>query len=279
MIRRIGARAHDFGTLPAAELAAKLAAHGLCCAQLALNKAIAGLALERGQLTPGLAWEIGRGFARHEVQIAVLGCYINPIHPDDAPRRALLDFFLDHLRHVREMGGSLVGLETGTPNAAYAPDPNTGSEATFQALLRSLGELAAGAQAHGACLAVEAVTHHTISTPAKMKRLLDELRSDNVVVIHDPVNLISAENHAAQDRLIEEPFQLYGDRIAIIHAKDFTMEGGVYRQVPTGFGQLDYGRLCRLLAATKPGISILLEEAGPDTVGDCLAHFERHWPG
>lgn len=275
---RIGARAHDFGTTTPQDLAARLAARGLCCAQVALNKAIAGLSLKPGQLNPGLAWEVGQCFREHHVQIAVLGCYINPIHPEDGPRAELLRFFKDHLRFVGDMGGSLVGLETGTPNAQYAPDPHTGSEATFQALVRSIAELVEEAETYGVKVAVEAVTHHTISTPAKMKRLLDEIQSRNLVVIHDPVNLISADNFAEQQRLIEEPFQLYGDDIAIIHAKDFTMADGKYRQVATGFGQLDYSLLCRLIASTKPGISILLEDSGPDSVEHCIGHIHRHWP-
>jgi L-ribulose-5-phosphate 3-epimerase len=275
---RIGARAHDYGTLPPGELAARLSRLGLCCAQVALNKAIAGLSLKAGDLNPGLAWEIGQSFRDHHVQIAVLGCYINPIHPEDGPRRELLRYFKDHLRFTAEMGCSLVGLETGTPNAAYAPDPNTGCEATYQALLRSLAELVEAAERHGAKVAVEAVTHHTISTPARMKRLLDDLSSPNVVVIHDPVNLIDASNHTQQDRLIEEPFQLYGEHIAVIHAKDFTVQGGNYQQVATGLGQLNYRLLCGLLAQTKPGISILLEDSGPALVEQCISHIHANWP-
>jgi len=275
---RIGARAHDFGTLPADELAARLAARNLCCAQLALNKAIEGLALKPGQLNPGLAWDIGEGFRRSGVQIAVLGCYINPIHPDEAVRTGLIAFFKDHVRHATDMGCSLIGLETGTPTADYSAHPDTGREVNFQAMLRTLEQLVAEAESHGVKVAVEAVAHHTVSTPERMKRLLDEIQSSNLVVIHDPVNLIHAGNTHDQARMIEEPFQLYGDRIAVIHAKDFSMEDGVYRQIPAGFGLLDYDRLCRLLAEHKPGISILLEDAGPDTVDHCIAHILRHGP-
>lgn len=274
---RIGARAHDFGTLPADELAEKLASHNLCCAQLALNAAIEGMALKPGQLNPGVAWEIGQAFQRNGVQVAVLGCYINPIHPDLAVRADLIALFKDHLRHVRDLGGSLVGLETGTPNADYSGHADTSSEEHFQAMLRTMEQLVAEAEKHGVKVAVEAVTHHTTSTPEKMKRLLDEIQSTNLVVIHDPVNLINAENADDQARMIEEPFQLYGDRIKIIHAKDFSMENGVYKQIPAGFGMLDYGRLCRLISSTGPGMSILLEESGPETAGHCMDHIKRHW--
>ncbi|MBN2684153.1 MAG: sugar phosphate isomerase/epimerase [Pontiellaceae bacterium] len=275
---RIGARAHDFGNLSADDLAATLAGQNLCCAQLALNAAIKGLALKPGQLNPGLAWEIGQAFQRNGVQIAVLGCYINPIHPDLTVRASLIEFFKDHLRHVRDLGGSLVGLETGTPNADYSAHHDTGSEENFQAMLRTMEQLVAEAEKQGVKVAVEAVTHHTTSTPARMKRLLDEISSTNLVVIHDPVNLINAENASDQARMIEEPFQLYGDRIKIIHAKDFSMEKGAYKQIPTGFGELDYTRLCRLIDAAGPGMSILLEESSPDTVEHCIAHIRKHWP-
>ncbi len=277
-MKRIGARAHDYGTLSPAELASRLAANNFCCAQLALNKAIAGLDLKPGELNPGLAWEIGEAFRSHGVQIAVLGCYINPVNPDAASRGELLRFFKDHLRFVGDMGGSLVGLETGTPNVDYAIDPETGSEETFQALVRSIAELVETAEACGAKVAVEGVTTHTVSTPQKMKRLIDEIQSPAMVVIHDPVNFIDATNYQDEARYIEEPFQLYGDRIAIIHAKDYTVKGGEYRQVATGLGQLDYGRLCGLIQKTKPGISVLLEDSGPDTIELCHAHIEKHWP-
>lgn len=277
-MKRIGARAHDFGNLPADVLAAKLAANNLCCAQLALNAAIKGLALKPGQLNPGLAWDIGQAFQRNQVQIAVLGCYINPIHPDIEARAGFIEFFKDHLRYVRDLGGSLVGLETGTPNADTSPHPDTQSEDHFQAMLRTMEKLVAEAELHGVKVAVEAVTHHTTNTPAKMKRLLDEIQSNNLVVIHDPVNLINADNADDQARMIEEPFQLYGDKIKIIHAKDFSVEDGVYKQIPTGHGILDYGRLCKLIAQAGPGMSILLEESNEDIVADCIAHVDKHWP-
>ncbi len=277
-MKRIGARAHDFGTGSADALGARLAEKNLCCAQVALNVAIEGLNLKAGQLNPGLAWEVGQGFLRNGVQIAVLGCYINPIHPDQAVRANLIDFFKDHVRYVRDMGCGLVGLETGTPTPGYSPHPDTGSEENFQAMLRTMEQLVAEAEKHGVKVAVEAVTHHTTSTPQKMKRLLDEIQSTNLVVIHDPVNLINADNAHDQARMIEEPFQLYGDRIKIIHAKDFSMENGEYKQIPTGFGELDYSRLCSLISAAGPGMSILLEESSPETVAHCIAHIDKHWP-
>ena len=62
--------------------------------------------------------------------------------------------------------------------------------------------------------------------------------------------------------------------IAILHAKDFVVETSGLRTVRAGQGQFHYAPLMRSLQTSKPGISILLEEAGEDTAEEC-ANFLR----
>ena len=87
---KIGIRAHDFGCLPPVRLAEKMAAQGVEAAQLAIPKAIAGVE-SYAQVTDGLLREIGAAFREHHIDIAVLGCYIEPSLPDEAARKAQLD--------------------------------------------------------------------------------------------------------------------------------------------------------------------------------------------
>jgi sugar phosphate isomerase/epimerase len=270
---RIGARAHDFGRHAPEELARRLASKGMTCAQLAVNKAIAGLDLKAGDMNPGLAWHIGRAFQKHGVQIAVLGCYINPANPDPVTRGQSLQWFKDHLRYARDFGCAIVGLETGTPTVDYSPHPDTQSEPAFQTMLSSIAELVECAEHHGAIVCIEAVTVHTVSTPKRMKRVLDTIRSSNLQVIFDPVNLINQDNYKDQDRIMQESFDLFGDRIAIIHAKDFKIENGVYKQVKTGEGILNHKLFMNWVTARKPGISILLEEASEETAEACAKYI------
>jgi L-ribulose-5-phosphate 3-epimerase len=241
--------------------------------QLALNKAIAGLDLKAGDLNPGLAFHVGEAFRRHGVQIVVLGCYINPIHPDPATRRELLAFFKDHLRYARDFGCGLVGLETGSVYADYSPHPDNHGDAAFHAMLASISELVADAERFGVIVGIEGVTSHTVSTPAKMRKVLDAIQSNNLQVIFDPVNLISLENLRDQDRIVQESFDLFGDRIAVIHAKDFTVQHGVYRQVRAGQGQLNYKLLTDLIQRRKPCISILREEVDEASVEGCARYI------
>jgi sugar phosphate isomerase/epimerase len=266
---RIGVRAHDFGVLPADELAAKIAAKHLFCTQLALGKAIAGFNLKPGVLNPGLAFEIGGAFHKHGVQIAVLGCYVNPIHPDPLTRKSLLDLFKEHLRYARDFGNGLVALETGSVNADYSPHPENHSETAFQQSLASIAELVAEAEHFGVIVGIEAVTSHAVSTPQKMRRMLDAVASSNLQVVFDAVNLLSLENYQEQERIIGESFELFGDRIAIIHAKDFVVENGQFRFARAGLGKLRHDLVMKFAVQQKPGISILLEDANEQTAQDC----------
>jgi L-ribulose-5-phosphate 3-epimerase len=266
---RLGVRAHDFGKLPAEELAVRIAAKGLACVQLALSKAIAGIDLHPGDLNPGLAFHIGQAFHRHGLQIAVLGCYVNPIHPDLEMRRALLGLFKEHLRFARDFDCGLVALETGSITADYAYHPDNHSEPVFQMFLASLSSLVEEAEKFGVLVGIEGVTTHVVSTPARMSRVLDTIGSNNLQVVFDPVNLLSSENYREQDRIINEAFDLYGDRIAVVHAKDFIIADRIFKAVRTGLGCLNYELLLGLIQKRKPYISILLEEASEDTVEAC----------
>jgi L-ribulose-5-phosphate 3-epimerase len=266
---RVGVRAHDFGKRPAEELAARIAAQGLCCVQLAVSKAIAGIQLSPGDLTPGLAYHVGQAFARHAVQIAVLGCYVNLSHPDPAARRPLMELFKDHLRWARDFGCGVVATETGSLNPDWSYHPENKSDAAFAALVPTVAELVAEAERFGVVFGIEGVSSHVLCTPAKIRRLLDTIGSNNLQVVFDPVNLLSIDNYQQQDRLIQESFDQFGERIAIIHAKDFSFAGDSLKQVRTGQGELNYPLLMSLLRQRKPGISILLEEASEATAAEC----------
>lgn len=87
---RIGCRAHDYGKLPAAELAAVLHAKGYTGAQLAMPRGIAGIA-DFAHITEEQLAEIRTAFAAQDVEISVLSCYQDLSAPDADARRAAVD--------------------------------------------------------------------------------------------------------------------------------------------------------------------------------------------
>jgi len=272
---RLGVRAHDFGKHPAGELAAKIAAKGFCCVQLAPPKAIAGFDADEGRLSPGFATHVREALQDHRIQIAVLGCYINLADPDEAFRRRQMGRFKEYLRYARDFGCSIVGTETGSLNSDYSPHPGNRGEDAFQRVLAGVRELVAEAERFGCIVGVEGVERYVISDPARIRRLIDEVGSNNLQIIFDAVNLLSPANYQRQDDIIKESFDLFGDRIAIIHAKDFVIEGGQMRPAVLGQGLVNFGLLTDLIKVRKPYISVLMEDTLSATVDQGAAYLRN----
>ncbi|GAA3329134.1 hypothetical protein GCM10020331_075940 [Ectobacillus funiculus] len=88
-----------------------------------------------------MAYKIGTAFRNHNIQIAVLGCYINMIHPDQDERRKALERFKEHIRYARDFGCSIVGTETGNVNADIVYTVENFKEEPFQQVVSSVREL------------------------------------------------------------------------------------------------------------------------------------------
>jgi L-ribulose-5-phosphate 3-epimerase len=266
---RLGIRAHDLGRFPAEELARRVRAAGMDCVQLALGKAVEGVELQVGTLHPEMAAKIKAAFDRCHVRIEVLGCYINPIHPDVAARTILLNLFKEHLRYARDFGCNIVALESGSLNADPSFHTGNGSEEVYLDLLDSVGGLVEEAERWGVVVGIEAVSSHVLSTPERMRRLLDDIPSFHLQVVCDPVNLLSFANCHEQRGIMQRSFDLFGDRMAVVHAKDFRIEDGRLVACPPGLGMLDYPFLFSRIAGHKPGIAVLLEEVPVAQVAAC----------
>ena len=227
-----------------------------------------------GVIHSAMAGAIGAAFAKHGVRIEVLGCYINPLHPDSETRRSLMGLFKEHLRHARSFGCNLVALESGSLNADYSPHSENGGENAFLELLNVMHELVADAEQHGVVVGIEAVSSHVICTPERMRRLLDHIPSPHLQVVFDAVNLLSSENHANQRDIMQRSFEMFGDRIAVAHAKDFLMMDGKLTVCPVGSGELDYALLLGLLSDCATVPALILEETHPEHLTAC-ANFIR----
>jgi sugar phosphate isomerase/epimerase len=267
----LGIRAHDFGKLPVKELARKLSSFGLTGIQLAPGKAIEGINADTGSFSPGLASHLRQEFESQGIRVAVLGCYVNIVHPDLAERGRLLARFKEHLRFARDFGCSMVATETASLNADWSYHPENGSERAFAEAVKSVAELVAEAEKFGVLVAIEGVSTHVMHSPRRLRQLLDSISSNNLQILFDPVNLLSLKNWSEQDRLMKESFDLFGERIVAIHAKDFRIENGIYRSVPAGLGQLNYPLLKDLLRQRKSYIDVLLEETTVETLPTSIA--------
>ncbi|MBE0343942.1 sugar phosphate isomerase/epimerase, partial [Paenibacillus sp. 28ISP30-2] len=91
MNANLGIRAHDIENVPLQEAVNIISSKGLTSVQLAVSKSLNDINTKLGSFSPGIAHYISSIFRKKDVQIAVLGCYINMIHPDPSQRRKELD--------------------------------------------------------------------------------------------------------------------------------------------------------------------------------------------
>jgi L-ribulose-5-phosphate 3-epimerase len=269
----IGIRAHDIENLPLEELVQEVAGKGLTSVQLALSKSLEGVNTELGSLSPGFARYVASAFAKHNVQIAVLGCYFNMIHPDLAERSKGMERFKEHIRFARDFGCSIVATETGNVNPEIFYTEENFKEEPFLEVVESVSELVKEAEKFGVIVGIEAGVNHPIYSPKVMKRLLDSINSNNLQVILDPVNLLTIDTYQNQEEIFQEAMDLFGDRVVILHAKDFTIENNQLVPTAVGKGLLNYEYIIKEIKKKKPFINILLEETKEPFIEESIAYL------
>ncbi len=243
--------------------------------QLALGKSIAGYDFGPGHYSPGLAHMLADKLRERHIHVAVLGCYINPTDPDEEKRQASVAKFIEHLKYAKIMGADMVGTETGRYSSSFAVVPETYTEECYRLLLKSMREIVAAAEKIGVIVGVEAVHDHTLYSPEMMRRFLDDVGSPMVEAILDPVNLISGENYQDQEAVIGRAFRLYGDKITMVHVKDFRLEEGrpIFEHV--GNGLFCYEPLLAWLKKEKPYITMLLENSTSERYHNDVAYLQK----
>ena len=230
----IGIRLHDTrpGTLRQRLTYAR--DQGFTCAHIAMSKAVEGFSMADAPrlLTPDLAESVREDLEATQMECAVLGCYLNLADPDPERRAATQEIYRAHLR--------------------------------FSTLM--------GAEEAGAILAVEPVHSHIISTPERAQRMLEELPSDHLQIILDSVNLIGPGHDRDADQIIDDAIRRLGDRVRVLHMKDFTVkpDGGIRSQA-CGTGLMRYDRL--LACGISHDLPMTLEDTVPSNAEAARLHL------
>lgn len=272
----IGLRAHDFGKGTVEQIAEKVSGKDAVCIQLALGKAIEGFSFNPGCLTPGLGNHIRKALGEKGVHVAVFGCYFNVADPDVNERRKAIERFKEHIRMARSMGCSLVGTETGSLNRDMSYHPDNHGEEALNTVVEVMKELTEEASRFGVFVGMEGVSKFTINSVERIKEVLDRVDSTNLQIIFDPVNLVNVDNYQNHvEEIIERGFELFGDRIAVIHAKDFVIEGGEVKTTVPGRGLLNYPVLLKKIKETKPHIEVMVEDMKPEHMEEAIRYIRE----
>ena len=272
---QLGIRLHDTAELPFEERLETVRAQGFSCVHLALSK-VSGLPSATEAFTPGYAMALRHLFAKHELDVAVLGCYQNPGNPDEQMMARIRNQYLAHIRLASLLGCGVVGTETGALNEDYHYDPqDTVSEQALEQLIRNLKPIVLYAEKMGVILAIEPVWKHIVSDADRARTVLDKIGSPNLQVILDPVNLISPARYQQRDETIAHAIEVLGRDVAVIHLKDCRLEHGEVVSSACGTGELDYSQIISFAERSKPCIQATLENTTPENAVMARRYIEE----
>ncbi len=278
---QLGIRLHDVNDrAPEAEQtlegrAAKAREEGFSCVHLALAKCVPGVRFDAAALTEGLAAHVRRVFREAELDVAVLGCYLNLAHPDGEKIREFQSRYYGSLRVAALAGIGMVGTETGAPNAAYKLDAATHGREALDTFIRNLAPVVARAEACGVSMAIEPVWNHIVYDADRALEVLRAIGSRNLRIIFDPVNLLCPENLGERERVLGRAMEKLGEHIAMVHLKDYIPADGKLVSVAAGTGEMDYTEILRFLKAEKPWIQATLENTCNENAVSSRAFIER----
>lgn len=263
-----GIRGHDIRAKGITNIASSAKEHNIGYLQLVLEKSIDGFKI--GDFTLEYAFSIKKQLG--DTKVTILGSYINPSNPNDSELSVDVNKFKEKIKYASVLNPIAVGTETGI----YI-EGETNSEEAYQRVLKTMKEIVLEAEKYDVNIGIEGVHCFVINTPEKMKRLIDDLNSDNVKVIFDPVNYLNIDNYKEQDKMINDIFSLLSDKICVLHAKDFVIENGEFKSVKPTEGLLNYKLIFEKMKEHNLDIPIICEEINEDEAVIAFDNLEEIW--
>ncbi len=274
---QLGIRLHDIQKAPLEERLSIAHEQGFTCGHLALSKVISEYPVDDGALTPGYALYLKKLFAKNELDIAVLGCYLNLANPNPESLNKIRKRYLTHIRFASLLDVGVVGTETGAVNEEYKFEERNHSEEALDIFIHNVRPVVEYAEKMGVIFAIEPVYKHIVCNPKRARRVLDEINSPNLQIIFDPVNLLDISNYKNRDEIIGEAMELLGDDIAMIHIKDFVVEDGKLVSVAAGTGEMDYTKIMKFIRERKPYVHVTLENTVPENAVAAREYIQNLW--
>ena len=276
---RISVRAHDVDKNNEIILAKKIKDLGFDGLQLAINKAITGETAKYQSLSNQRLKELSSAFLDQGLYIPLIGSYFNPAYTSEERLLEAKNKFMEHLSFASQFKTPYVGSETGSyfSDDVWKDHPINHTDLAFNQVLTTFKELADFAKTTQACVAIEGAAHHIINHPSRMKKLIDALDDEDVVVILDIYNFLSFDSHdqETQRQLIDDAFFLLKDRIKIIHLKDFIVGDHELVKVGLGQGLLDLPYLVEKIKTYTPDIDLIFEGVSLKDLPSSLTYIKK----
>jgi sugar phosphate isomerase/epimerase len=273
----LGVFARVFPPGPPGKVAGSISAAGFTATQL--NLVAIGRPSLDPTLTAGDAAAISAAFEAEGVRIWAISGTFNAIHPDRITRESGINACSVNIAAAGAMGAEIVTLCTGTrdPDSNWRAHPDNVTPAAWRDLRTTLDALMPVAIDAGVRLGIEPEPGNVIRDTGDAVRLFEQLGADagNLAVVLDPANLLTVSTLAQQRQIISEAFDLLGDRVAGVHAKDVVASG----YAAPGAGGMDYELVMRLHASLPHAVPVIAQDLTADDASRVAAFLAQHAAG
>lgn len=193
-----------------------------------------------------------------EMRPVALGCYVNPLKPEDPSplggSREALDSLLLHL----DIAGArkVVMLSGSHADTLYGSHPDNASDEALNALRDFVSDVVAVTRARHYQLVLEPWPGHVLSDEDRIitfhERLSPAVR-EHIRYVLDAAALITPERYADKDRAVRRICRAIGPAAGVVHLRDCIMPPDGEAALPgPGQGKLDYGSYIQALKDNVP---------------------------
>ena len=262
-------RAHDLSVKGAEKINERLCSLDLDGVQLVVYKSIDGISYATQSLSTEHAEKISTEIKKNNKEIALIGAYFNPVHPNEAKVENGIAVFKDYISLAQSLGCSYVGSETGSYNGdPWIYHPLNHSDEALDRVVNTFSSLDEYEEQNGVSIAIG----HVCYTPERLLEAVERIGRKNVKFIFDLYNYLDISNVDTVYNILERGLSLFGDRILLFHIKDFVIEDGRLKQCGVGKGTLDFEKILYTIYSSNQDAILVLE----GTVGDDLPYAILH---
>ena len=284
----LGFRTHDFGrkfvcAQEIADLASSFRENA--CLHFAPYKAFDNAPRP---MTQEWAASVRQDLATRNVRVAILGCYINPVHPDPDALETELSKFENGIEVANSLGACLVATETGSLDPRNIRCEETWTDRNWARFLKIVERLLDKAVKNNVVMAIEAVADkNTVDTPERMFRVMETFKSPNLRCLFDAVNIMPIKGIDDFYSWYDEAVAMLAPYIRAMHLKDFvwadSMPNYPYATGPVkkgniaiGEGLMPWKTIFGIYKKYKvDNVPMTLENFNPETLPKSLEYIEK----
>jgi sugar phosphate isomerase/epimerase len=220
-------------------------------------------------------------FARQDLVIAEVGCWVNLLDADPEARRKNLATVTEGLALAEAVGARCCVDIAGSfsPSSWFGPHPDNLSERFFDAAVENARSIIDAVKPTRGRFCYEMMAWSLPDSPDASLHMVRAVDRPAFAVHLDPCNLVnSPERYYRSSDLLRECYAKLAPWIVSVHAKDLTWDVEMsvhFREVRPGQGSLDYGVLLSEHARLAPEAPLMLEHLPTEAEYDAAREHVR----